>query len=268
MRDGWRKKGDHVKTLPLWGDGRTLDLHLPTDIDPANPPMTVVVCAGGGYTNRCFHEGRAIVLWLAISGFAAVEVPYTVAEDVPPGEPLGSRPLADACRAVRVVRDHAEQLGLSPERVAVMGFSAGGHLAGSVALLHNETDDADDLAKAWSARPDAAALIYPVISMVAPCHEGSVGNLLGKKATEADRLSRSLQTRVTPDAPPMFLLHAQDDPTVPVQGAAELSSAYLQRGISCEAHFYPEGGHGFGLAFDKPRLSAWPALLTAWLRSL
>ena len=179
METGWRSEGERTRRLPLWEGDRTMDLFLPTRIERDRPPVTVVCLAGGGYGFRSWHEGPAIALWLAMHGFAAVDVPYTTARDVPDNQPLGLRPLRDACRAIRVVRDHADQFGLSPRRIAVLGFSAGGHLAGSTALLHAESDAGDDLADTWSGRPDAAALIYPVVSMVPPCHQGSVNNLYG-----------------------------------------------------------------------------------------
>lgn len=273
----WRSRGEKSVTLPLWDDptdGRTIDLLLPRSIDKANPPMTVVVLAGGGYGRRTWHEGPGTALWLAMHGFAAVDVPYRTAEDMPRGEPLGNRPILDACRAVRVVRDHAEMHGLSPQRVAVMGYSAGGHLAGSAALLHAQTDRLDPLAPEWSGRPDAAILIYPVVSMLPPCHNGSWMNLLGRDATEDLRRQHSLQHRVTGEAPPLFTVYAQDDPTVPMLGEIELITAYQKAGIPFEAHFYPKGGHGFGLGLEvvgqngSTGVSTWPGLLAGWLRGV
>ncbi|MEM1186215.1 MAG: alpha/beta hydrolase [Planctomycetota bacterium] len=274
MKDGytWRSRGEKTHPMSLWTsseDAREIELLLPSTIDRDDPPMAVVVLAGGGYGQRTWHEGPGTALWLAMHGFAAVDVPYRTAEDMPGGEALGLRPLADACRAVRLVRDHADQFGLSPERVAVLGYSAGGHLAGSVAMLHEESNGTDDLANSWSGRPDAAVLIYPVVSMVPPCHDGSWRNLLGRNATIAERAERSLQSRVTSDAPPLFTVFAQDDSVVPIQGALELTRAYHDAGVAFEAHFYPTGGHGFGLGLDKGPggVSNWGPLLVDWLRN-
>ena len=273
----WRSRGEKTIPLPLWdgnGDDRTIDLLLPRAIDPEHPPMTVVVLAGGGYGRRTWHEGPGTALWLAMHGFAAASVPYTTAEDTPGDRPVGPLALLDACRAIRVVRDHAAMHGLSPERVGVLGYSAGGHLAGSTALLHGETDQDDPLSGEWSGRPDAVMLIYPVVSMIPPCHNGSWHNLLGRDASMTERERRSLQTRVTEKAPPLFMVYAQDDPAVPVRGAIELIGAYERAGVPFEAHFYPKGGHGFGLGLDgvgpkgETGVSTWPGLLSGWLRGL
>jgi acetyl esterase/lipase len=267
---GWRSRGERTRMLPLWddpGDGRQLELLLPSSVNRDDPPVTVVNLAGGGYRYRSWHEGPAMALWLAMHGFAAVDVPYTTAEDTG-GDPVGPRALRDACRAVRVVRDHVGQDGLSPERVVVLGYSAGGHLAGSTALLHADTDAHDPLGDTWSGRPDAVAMVYPVVSMVPPCHEGSVRHLLGAGAGGAARERASLQKRVTADAPPMFTVFAQDDGSVPIRGAMELAAAYEAAGCSFEAHFFPRGGHGFGLGLERDGgVSAWPGLLVSWLRS-
>ena len=280
MIDGehaWSSGGRHTVTLPLWDDStdeRTINLLLPRDKGPTRPLTTVVVLAGGGYARRTWHEGPGTALWLAMHGFAAVDVPYRTAEDVSSGEPLGNRALLDACRAVRVVRDHAAMHELSRERVVVLGYSAGGHLAGSTALLHEETNGVDPLGSTWSGRPDAVAMIYPVVSMTPPCHEGSWHNLLGRDASMDERRRHSLQTRVTDTAPPLFTVHAQDDQTVPIQGELELVAAYQEAGVPYEAHFYPCGGHGFGLGLEQvgpnaqTGVSSWPSLLAGWLRGL
>lgn len=274
MEKGWKHDGSHVRTLALWddpADTREIEVYLPERRGPET--WTAVVCPGGGYGYRAWHEGPGTAVWLAMHGIAAAVVPYLTTGDSGAagggeGGPLHPRPLRDVCRAVRVVRDHAGQFGLNAKRVATVGFSAGGHAAGSAALLHAETDASDPLADTWSGRPDAAALIYPVVSMIPPCHDGSWRNLLGSGASLAQREAMSLQTRVTADCPPLFIVHTADDPIVPLKGATDLAGAARKAGVRAESHVWDDGGHGYGLALDRPGVGKWTGLMLDWFRAL
>lgn len=270
----WEEQRQWMDSLSLWddpADGREIELFLSRI--RSKETWTVVVLAGGGYRFRAWHEGPGTGTWLAMRGISAAVVPYRVAEDRQPdgsefGEGVHPQPLRDACRAIRVVRDHAEQLRLNPDKIAVLGYSAGGHLAGSAALLHEETREGDDLAGVWSGRPDAAAMVYPVVSLVPPFHGGSANNLLGLDSPREIRERSSLQFRVTEQAPPIFLAHTADDPVVPMQGVLDLASACRAAGTSVSCHVFPEGGHGYGLGRPGQAISEWPSLFLGWLETL
>ncbi len=174
-------------------------------------------------------------------------------------------PLQDAQRAMRVIRARARH-----GQVMVMGFSAGGHLAGSLcqrfaAQVYSPADATDEL----SARPDLGVLVYPVVKMAAPlAHEGSRRNLIGEDAPPELYEEYDLTTAPSPDGPPLFLLHALDDAAVPVENSLELASAARRAGVPAVAHIFDEGGHGFGLrGIDDKPVSAWPQLVIEWARA-
>lgn len=176
-------------------------------------------------------------------------------------------PLQDAQRAVRLIRSRAGEDGIDPERIMVMGFSAGGHLAGTLAArfgapVYSPADAADAL----SARPDAAALIYPVATMTAPhAHAGSRENLIGPAPGGEAIAAWSLETMVRPDMPPVFLMHAADDAAVPVENALILYDALRAAGVPATLHLFEAGGHGFGLrGIEDTPLEAWPSLVLVW----
>ncbi|GAB4531039.1 MAG: alpha/beta hydrolase [Amphiplicatus sp.] len=176
-------------------------------------------------------------------------------------------PLQDAQRAMRVIRARSAEDGVDPARVSVMGFSAGGHLAGSLATrfaasVYDPVDDADRR----SARPDLAALVYPVATMKPPyAHAGSRENLIGARPA-AERVEKySLESAPPPDAPPTWILHASDDAAVPVENALFVYRAFKDAGIPVSLHVFERGGHGFGLrGIDDDPLRAWPALYWRW----
>lgn len=179
-------------------------------------------------------------------------------------------PLQDAQRALRVIRSRAARDGIDPSRVMVMGFSAGGHVAGTLATgFDTAVYTPVDFADALSARPDAAALIYPVVTMTRPfAHEGSRRNLLGDDPPDEAVAAWSLEHRARADMPPVFLMHAGDDAAVPVENALLLHSALRAKGCAVAMHLFETGGHGFGLrGISGTPLENWPGLVSAWGRA-
>ncbi len=177
-------------------------------------------------------------------------------------------PLQDAQRAMRLIRARAPDFGVDPAKIGVLGFSAGGHLAASLATGHAEKIyDPVDAADRQSARPAFAGLIYPVIDMQEPLtHAGSRDGLLGENASAALVDLRSPQKHVSADTPPCFLVHAFDDGLVPPGNSLEMAKALREQTIPAELHIFEKGGHGFGfhLPKDLPG-SHWPALFAAWM---
>ena len=233
--------------------------------DPTKATGTaVVVCPGGGYGALAMdHEGKQIAEYLNNLGVSAFVLKYR----------LGPRyrhpaPLQDAQRAIRTVRSRAAEWGVKPDRVGIWGFSAGGHLA-STAATHfdaGRTEAADAIERA-SSRPDFAILAYPVITFVNEhVHKGSRRNLLGD--TPDDKLVQYLsnETQVTPQTPPTFLFHTNEDAGVPPENSVLFYLALRKAGVPAEMHIYERGRHGVGLAPRDPVLSSWGARLSDWLR--
>jgi acetyl esterase/lipase len=181
-------------------------------------------------------------------------------------------PLLDARQAVRLTRAHAADWGLDPERIGIMGFSAGGHLASTVLTLGDQALPGEDAAAAADAKahqPNFGILMYPVISLVEKwSHRGSGDILLGAQATVEDRRKLSSEQFVSPNTPPTFLVATQDDTGVPPQNAIAFYQAMLTHGVPGELHIWEKGGHGFGqLASPHPVTAEWPRQLAAWLGS-
>lgn len=230
----------------------------------------VLLVPGGGYGFLAIdNEGEEQARWLNARGVTCFILSYRL-----PGEGWANRatvPLQDAQRAVRVIRARAASYGVDPKRVAALGFSAGGHLAGSLATRFDErvyspVDAADRL----SARPDLAGLIYPVVSLSAPyTHGGSRDALFGTSADTALLRAASVETRVTVETPPMFLAHASDDGLVPIGNSIALYQAMLEKGRETEFHGFDKGGHGFGARLPKTvPASAWPDLFAAYAQRI
>ncbi len=243
---------DNPSITPYWPDA------------PATGAPAVVIFPGGGYQRLAFDkEGVAAARWLNELGVAAFVVKYRMVEY---GHPA---PLLDGLRAVRHVRANAATWGLDPERIGVLGFSAGGHLAGSVALrsAFTHSDLADDPKGRVSARPDFAILLYPVVTMEDPhTHKGSREALLGKDPSEKTRREHSLEHQVGSSAPPLFLVHGSGDQSVPVENSLMLFEAALPKSPKSELHIYQTDRHGFGLLPDEGSVSFWPEAAEQWLR--
>jgi acetyl esterase/lipase len=248
-------------------DGRISNVQQPT-LTPYRPAAgragrtAVVVCPGGGYTRLAFdHEGRAVAEWLNGLGVTAFVLKYRLKEY---GHPA---PLRDVLRAVRLVRKDAERWGIAPDRIGVIGFSAGGHLAASAGTLFDDPDGRTGAAiDAVSARPDFMVLVYPVIRLAGPyAHAGSAASLLGPNATPEQLERYSLDTRVTRDTSPAFLVHGGTDTSVPPENSALFFLAMRRAGVPVELHEYREGPHGTGLRPGYGPMSEWPARCAEWL---
>lgn len=175
--------------------------------------------------------------------------------------------LQDAARAIRTVRARAKEWGLDPQRIGILGFSAGGHLA-ATAGTHFAVGqvNASDPIERVSSRPDVMILIYPVITMRDSTHGGSKLNLLGKDPPTELVALLSNEEQVTKETPPAFLVHTMNDAAVPVENSMMFAAALRKAGVPFEFHLYERGPHGFGLAPKDPILSSWPARCADWLR--
>lgn len=228
----------------------------------------VILVPGGGYGFLSIdNEGEEQANWLTQRGVTCFILYYRL-----PGEGWGDRglvPLQDMQRAIRLVRHRAGEFGIDPARVAVLGFSAGGHLAGSLATRFAEQTYAPcDAADALSARPDLTGLIYPVITLSETfVHAGSRDNLLGPGAPAAAARAGSVEQRVGADTPPTFLTAASDDGLVPIQNSLAMYQALLAKARPCEFHGFDQGGHGFGARLPQTvPAHAWPDLFHAFGR--
>jgi acetyl esterase/lipase len=224
----------------------------------------VVVCPGGGYGGLATdHEGDQVARWLNSIGVNAFVLRYRLG-------PRYHHPieLGDAQRAIRTVRYKAAEYRVLPDRVGIMGFSAGGHLT-STAGTHFDAGNpgAPDPIDRVSSRPDFLVLGYPVISFTTPyTHKGSLRNLLGDNPDPKLVESLSNELQVTPQTPPTFLFHTNEDTGVPPENSVLFYLALRKAGVPAEMHIYEHGPHGVGLAATDEALSTWPARLADWLR--
>ena len=206
----------------------------------------VIVCPGGGYNILAWDlEGTEVATWLNSLGVTAVVLKYRVPRR--PGEkdtPLG--PLQDAQKAIRLVRGKAEEWNLKPDRIGILGFSAGGHLAAAASILHAKKSYPSDKLEE-SCRPDFTLLIYPAYLI------------------NAEKTAIRKELEVTKDTPPMFLVHAADD-GVPSENSALLYVALRKAKVSAELHIFAAGGHGYGLRKTAMPVTAWPELAGAWMK--
>lgn len=234
----------------------------PADLAKANG-TSVIVCPGGGYVREAFEkEGVQVARWLNTLGVSAYVLRYRMREY---GYPA---PQQDVLRAIRTIRSRAAEFHLDPNRIGVLGASAGGHLAASAGTLFDSPVGRTGAAlDQVSARPDFLILLYPVITMKAPeAHQGSVHALLGKAPSAEMIEALSLETRVTKDTPKTFLVQSEVDKTVPVVNSILFYEALQKAGVPAELHLYPTGPHGFGLSKGNGLIDTWPQRCEEWMR--
>jgi len=228
--------------------------------------MAVVVCPGGGYVHLAMgHEGLEIARMLNENGVAAFVLKYRLPSDsTMVDKTIG--PLQDAQRAIQLVREHAKEWGVDTARVGIMGFSAGGHLASTAGTHFQRTTIPND--SHISLRPDFMILMYPVISFSDSIgHRGSRDNLIGKNPSLALITEYSNELQVTAQTPPAFIVHAEDDKTVPVANSIHFYESLLHNKVPAELHIYPGGGHGYGL-HNSTTKDQWAERLQNWLATL
>ena len=233
-------------------------------LDPTRSGTAVLIAPGGSYHMLASnHEGRQVANWFNAMNVTAFVLKYRLG-------PKYHNPieLEDAQRAIRWVRAHAAQYGFDPNRVGMMGFSAGGHLTSTVGTHFDDGNpSASDPVDRVSCKPDFLILGYPVITMLPPyAHEGSVTSLLGENASAELRTRMSSELHVTAQTPPTFLLSTTEDGLVPVENTVLFYMALRKAGVPAEMHVFEKGLHGVGLDLADPVLGVWPTLLANWLR--
>lgn len=265
-----------VDTLLLWSNGApgalgrtSADIpKLAVCLAPAEKAngTAIVVCPGGGYGHLAIdHEGKQIAEWLNQNGIHAFVLSYRIAPRY-----HYPAPLLDAQRALRLVRSRAVQWHINPDRIGIIGFSAGGHLASSAGthVLPGRGDAADEIER-YSSRPDFMVLMYPVITMHPPVtHMGSRRNLIGDKPDSALVTLMCNEEQVTKTTPPAFIIHTTTDAVVPVENALLFYQALRKANVAAELHIFRDGPHGFGLGRQYPLLKNWPDLCLTWLSGL
>lgn len=225
---------------------------------------SVIVAPGGSYGFLAAnHEGRQVANWFNAMGVTAFVLKYRLG-------PRYHHPieLEDAQRAIRLVRSRAREFEVLPDRLGMMGFSAGGHLA-STAATHFDSGNpaAANAIDHVSSRPDFVILGYPVITFAAPyAHGGSAKNLLGENPDPKLVQELSNELHVTPQTPPTFLFTTSEDNVVPAENSVSFYLALHKAGVPAELHIFEKGAHGVGLDLGDPALSEWPVLLANWLR--
>jgi len=284
-------------TLPLWPASRFPEPASPEQVedrslDPLTPDRAIqnvavprltvtwpnadgtprpaaLICPGGGYSNIVIDkEGHAIARWLNGLGFVAAVLKYRLPSPMA-GNPEVPAPIQDGLRAVRLLRFHAAEWGIDPGRVGIIGSSAGGHLASAVATHFSSiAPPSGDPSDCVSARPDFQMLLYPVIVMDALeiTHIGSRTNLLGSDPAPERLAFYSNNRQVSKQTPPAFIVHAEDDATVPIANTLHYRQALSAAGVPTELLILKTGGHGFGLGVQGGEPAGWPPIGAAWLK--
>jgi len=229
-----------------------------------NQGPAVLICPGGGYHHYAYMGAIQFAKWFNTLGVSA----FVLISRFPHSPDLVERseaPIQDAQRAMRLIRANARQWGINRDKIGVMGFSAGGHLASSLGTRIDDASAIGDSLSNYSFRPDFMLLVSPVISMGEYAHTGSRDNLLGNNPPSEliDKYSNELQ--VTDKTPPTFLVHAENDPTVSPENSILFFNALRQKKVSASIHIFPQGGHAIGLQSNPGSTSLWKDICVKWL---
>ncbi len=262
----------HDVELKLWNEGNipygTEGADTPNTMrgylaDTDKPTTTVLAIPGGGYWCRAPHEGDPMAKFFHSQGFNAFVVDYRIKPHKHPA------PLSDAQRAIKLIRKNAKAWNVDTDRIVVIGFSAGGHLAASCGVLDDVTagrEGADEIDRE-SARPNGMVLCYPVIHMFDDFgHPGSPKNLCGDDASDEMRAYLSLENRVSPDTPPAFIWHTSDDSCVNVKNSLVFGERLRDNGVPFEMHIYPHGPHGLSIGLDNDTLPHLTDVMLDWIK--
>ncbi|MDO5424264.1 MAG: alpha/beta hydrolase [Eubacteriales bacterium] len=231
----------------------------------------VIICPGGGYHAKSDREAEPVALQYLAQNINAFVLQYSASPDPFPTAAL------ELAEAVALVRAHAEEWFIDPEKIVILGFSAGGHLAGSLGTLWNRPVFHEAFGDSQDWKPNGMILCYPVITMGEFTHEGSRTNLLGENSSEEAREALSLEKQVSADTVPAFLWHTQEDDTVPVENSLFYAAALRKHGIPFELHIYERGGHGLSLCREMtsnleeqnvPDNTGWMELSVKWIQRL
>jgi len=240
----------------------TLTMYQP-EASKANG-TAVIICPGGGYSHLALgHEGEDVARKFNEYGVTAFVLKYRLPSDsIMTDKSFG--PLQDAQQAIYLLRKNAAAWKINPSRIGIMGFSAGGHLASTLTVHY--ADVKIENKEKLSLRPDFAVLIYPVLSFISSPHTGSVKNLIGANGSDAQKEYFSNERHADANTPITFMVHANDDATVPVENSILFNQALVKNKVPVETHLYQGGGHGFGLN-NKTTTDQWFDKLTAWMKA-
>jgi acetyl esterase/lipase len=232
----------------------TLTVHRAVG-DPSGHAM--IVCPGGGYeVESIVAEGKRIAEYLSSQGIVAAALKYRLPLNEASDQPH-LLPLADARRAVGLMKSRADVYGIDPAKVGIMGFSAGGHLATAVSVLASQKPDEN---------PEFSALIYPVTTLGDENQKWLEKSLFHRKMTDEEKRQYDLVGNVTKATPPAFLLHSYDDEVVPIAESLLYAEALTKVGQEVEMHLFARGGHGFGPGRADDGTSQWLGLLANWIK--
>lgn len=256
-------------------DGVMLETYA--HVDPNMPKRdAILIFPGGGYQHLAsFREGDCVATAYASRGVNAFVLSYRLGP-----ENNYPKQLLDAARAIVYIRENADKYGIKPNRIFTVGFSAGGHLNGTIATKYRIAEQLLSLPEN-AARPDGSIYSYPVVSALCDTHIGSFQALIGKpfsELTEQEREFHSVERHVNEKTPPAFIWHTAEDNAVPPEGSLRLALAYIHAGVAVEMHLYPYGPHGIALAteltsndyppFVQPRAQEWVDKSVSWMKTL